>query len=136
MAQSLNYELDTKEWFVTGNVNPISLLEKFKFQDPDVKFSRIKNFAKDVNPLFDQETSRAEVISVLVTDVSDKDDYNVITVPWRLSGRVNICPGDGLPIKPYISYTDFRVEKEAGSMYFQEDRFENGIFFFQLCLHF
>ena len=124
LAQALDYELYTKEWFVTGNVNPIYFSEKFEFQDPDVKLSGIENYAKGVNTLFDQETSRAEVISVVVNDVSDKEDYNVITVTWRLSGRVNIGPGDGLPIKPYICYTDFRVEKETGLIYFQEDKFD------------
>jgi hypothetical protein len=70
-----------------------------------------------VNKLFDQETSRAEIISVEV----NKTIPDVITVTWRLSGKVNIGPG--LKIKPYICYTDLRVNN-VGLVVFQEDKFD------------
>ncbi len=126
LALILDAELYEKEWFVTGNVNPIYFDDNFEFQDPDVKLSGIEDYAKGVNKLFDQETSRAEIISTKVKESDDDDDLAVerdtITVTWRLSGKVNIGPG--LTIKPYICYTDLKVDSETGLITFQEDRFD------------
>ena len=130
LASIIDAELYEKEWFVNGNVNPIYFDETFEFQDPDVKLQGIEEYAKGVNKLFDS-TSRAEIISTVVNDNgndNDNDNDNqqtdTITVTWRLSGKVNIGPGDGLTIKPYICYTDFKVDKENGLITFQEDRFD------------
>jgi hypothetical protein len=120
LAQILDYELFTKEWFVTGNVNPIYFSDNFEFQDPDVKLVGIENYAKGVNKLFDQNTSRAQIKCVEVNPNME----NTITVTWRLSGNVNIGPGGGLPIKPYICYTDFKIDPTSGLIVFQEDRFD------------
>lgn len=117
LASMLDAELYEKEWFVTGNVNPIYFADEFEFQDPDVKLSGIEEYAKGVNKLFDQETSRAEIMSTVVSE----DSPDTITVTWRLSGKVNIGPG--LTIKPYICFTDFKVNSE-GLIVFQEDRFD------------
>jgi len=54
LAKVLDYELFNKEWFVTGNVNPIYFSDDFEFQDPDVKLSGIESYARGVNKLFDQ----------------------------------------------------------------------------------
>lgn len=118
LAQALDYELYNKEWFVTGNVNPIYFSEDFEFQDPDVKLSGIEEYARGVYKLFDQETTRAEIISTVRNDVVP----NTITCTWRLSGKVSIGPG--LTIKPYICYTDFTVDEETGLIAQQEDRFD------------
>lgn len=120
LAQILDYELYNKEWFVTGNVNPIYFSDDFEFQDPDVKLVGIENYARGVFKLFDQETSRAEIISSVVKEGTD----DTITVTWRLSGKVNIGPGGGLEIKPYICYTDLKVDVESGLIVFQEDTFD------------
>lgn len=120
LAQVLDYELYNREWFVTGNVNPSYFSEKFEFQDPDVKLVGIENYARGVNKLFDQSTSRAEIISVQVSDEKE----NTITVRWRLSGKVNIGPFGGLSIKPYICITDFTVDPSNGLIVFQEDSFD------------
>lgn len=118
LAAILDYELTKKEWFVTGNVNPIYFSDDFEFQDPDVKLSGIEDYARGVFKLFDQETARAEIISSLRNEIVP----NTITVTWRLSGRVNIGPG--LTIKPYICYTDFTVDETTGLITMQEDRFD------------
>ena len=118
-AAVLDAELYEKEWFVTGNVNPIYFSDSFRFQDPDVKLEGIEAYARGVNTLFDQETSRAEIIS---TTVNHELGPNMITCTWRLSGYARIGPG--LQIKPYIVYTDFRVDPQSGLIYFQEDRFD------------
>jgi len=82
-----------------------------------VSFVALTDYARGVYKLFDQETSRAEIISTEVNpNVPD-----TITVTWRLSGAVNIGPG--LKIKPYICYTDFTVNSD-GLISFQEDRFD------------
>ena len=120
MAQILDAELYTKEWFVNGNVNPIYFSNEFEFEDPDVKLSGIEEYARAVYKLFDV-TSRAEIISTVVN--SDLGD-NVITCTWRLSGKVKIGPGDGLTFKPYIVSTDFTVEEKTGLILKQEDRFD------------
>jgi hypothetical protein len=122
LAQILDYELYTREWFVTGNVNPIYFPDQFEFQDPDVKLVGIENYARGVNKLFDQNTSRAEIISVEASNGEEKK--NTITVRWRLSGKVNIGPFGGLTIKPYICITDFTVDPDTGLIVFQEDFFE------------
>ena len=116
LAAILDYELSQKEWFVTGLVNPVYFAEDFCFQDPDVTLQGIEAYAKGVNTLFDQATSRAEIMETVVNpELGD----NVITCTWRLSGKANIGPG--LTIKPYIVYTDFTVEN--GLIVRQEDRF-------------
>ena len=104
---------------MTGNVNPIYFADSFRFQDPDVKLEGIEAYARGVNKLFDQESSRAEIIS---TKVNPSLGPNMITCTWRLSGYAKIGPG--LQIKPYIVYTDFRVDPESGLIDFQEDRFD------------
>ena len=118
LAAILDYELYNKEWFVTGNVNPIYFSDAFEFQDPDVKLSGIEDYARGVYKLFDQTCSRAEIIST----VRNEDMPNTITCTWRLSGRVSIGPG--LTIKPYICYTDFTVDEDTGLITMQEDRFD------------
>jgi len=119
LAAVLDAELYTKEWFVTGKVNPIYFDDAFQFQDPDVKLTGVEEYARGVIKIFDQATSRAEIISSVVNGTVD----NTITITWRLSGRVSIGP-KGLPIKPYICYTDFTIDEESGLITFQEDRFD------------
>ena len=118
LAATLDAELYEKEWFVSGNVNPIYFDDNFQFQDPDVKLTGVEDYARGVKKLFNQDTSRAEIISTLVNTTIP----NTITVTWRLSGGVNIGPG--LDIKPYICYTDFTVDEDSGLIVFQEDRFD------------
>lgn len=118
LAAVLDAELYEKEWFVTGNVNPSYFSDDFVFQDPDVRLEGIEKYARGVNKLFNQETSRAEIISTKV----NSQVPNTITCTWRLSGNVDIGPG--LKIKPYIVYTDFKVDPESGLVTFQEDRFD------------
>jgi len=122
LAEALDYELCEKEWFVTGNVNPSYFSDDFKFQDPDVKVDGIKKYSEGVNRLFDQSTSRAEIISTVINEEASTPDRPVITCTWRLSGRVNV--GFGLEIKPYIVYTDFVVDPQTSLIVFQEDRFD------------
>jgi len=119
LAAVLDYELYEKEWFVTGKINPIYFDDTFQFQDPDVKLTGVEEYARGVIKIFDQSTSRAQIISCVVNSTIP----NTITVTWRLSGRVNIGP-QGLPIKPYICYTDFTIDEESGLILFQEDRFD------------
>uniref|UniRef100_A0A7S4ITS4 Uncharacterized protein n=1 Tax=Odontella aurita TaxID=265563 RepID=A0A7S4ITS4_9STRA len=119
LAEILDFELSEREWFVTGNVNPIYFADEFRFQDPDVKVDGIEDYARGVRKLFDQKTSRAEIIS---TSANPSVGPDAITVTWRLSGKVNIGPG--LPIKPYVCYTDFTVDESTGLIVFQEDRFD------------
>ena len=100
------------------NVNPIYFDDNFQFQDPDVKLTGIESYARGVTKIFNQDTSRAQIISTVVNTAIP----NTITVTWRLSGGVNIGPG--LTIKPYICYTDFTVDENSGLVVFQEDRFD------------
>ncbi|KAL3903602.1 MAG: hypothetical protein SGILL_010383 [Bacillariaceae sp.] len=122
LAAALDYELSEREWFVTGNVDPSYFSDDFKFQDPDVKVNGIEDYSKGVYKLFDQATSRAEIISTVVNEELSTPDRPVITCTWRLSGGVSIGPG--LEIKPYIVFTDFAVDPETSLIVFQEDRFD------------
>ena len=122
LAAALDYELTEREWFVTGNVNPIYFSENFEFQDPDVKLKGIEEYARGVYKLFDQETSEAQIISTTVNEDASTPERPVITCRWRLSGGVSIGPG--LTIKPYIVNTDFAVDPSTSLIIFQEDRFD------------
>ena len=42
LAEVLDEELYEKEWFVTGNVNPIYFADSFQFKDPDVAIDGIE----------------------------------------------------------------------------------------------
>jgi hypothetical protein len=121
LAAALDYELIEKEWFVTGKVNPSYFSQDFEFQDPDVQVKGIEDYARGVYKIFDQSTSRAEIVSTLVNIDASTPDKQVITCTWRLSGNVNIA--FGLTIKPYIVYTDFVVDPKTSLIVFQEDRF-------------
>jgi hypothetical protein len=117
LAAVLDAELYDSEWFVTGKVNPIYFADSFCFQDPDVKLDGIEAYARGVNKLFDQVTSRAEIISTVVNTTVPY----TLTCTWRLSGKVDVGPG--LNIKPYLVFTDFTVDPDSGLILFQEDRF-------------
>jgi hypothetical protein len=121
LAAALDYELIESEWFVTGKVNPSYFCDSFEFQDPDVQLKGIDEYARAVNKLFDQSTSRAEIVSTVVNEAASTLKKPVITCTWRLSGNVNIA--FGLPIKPYIVFTDFTVDPKTSLIIFQEDRF-------------
>ena len=129
LSECLDAELYKREWFVTGDVNPVYFANSFRFQDPDVKLDGIENYARSVRKLFNQETSRAEIIStevVLDPRTNEVDGgEGIITVTWRLSGNVNIGPfPGGLRINPYIVRTDFTVDGDSGLITLQEDRFD------------
>eukprot|EP00525_Craspedostauros_australis_P000202 CAMPEP_0198125240 /NCGR_PEP_ID=MMETSP1442-20131203/42134_1 /TAXON_ID= /ORGANISM="Craspedostauros australis, Strain CCMP3328" /LENGTH=283 /DNA_ID=CAMNT_0043784809 /DNA_START=148 /DNA_END=999 /DNA_ORIENTATION=+ len=117
LAQALDYELTQREWFVTGDVNPAYFADTFEFQDPDVQLKGIEAYARGVRKLFNQKTARAEIIETVVNADGG------ITCTWRLSGDINIG-FNGLPIKPYICYTDFTVDTETSLITQQEDRFD------------
>ncbi|KAL3807952.1 hypothetical protein ACHAXA_006172 [Cyclostephanos tholiformis] len=119
LAAILDYELHEREWFVTGMINPRYFDDDFVFQDPDVRITGVRNYAEGVRRIFDGDTSRADIISTVV----NAEIPNTISVTWRLSGRVNIGPW-GLPIKPYVCYTDFTVDERSGLIVMQEDRFD------------
>jgi hypothetical protein len=121
LAAALDYELTQKQWFVTGVVNPAYFSDEFEFQDPDVKLKGIEAYSRGVNRLFDQDISRADIISTVVNATTSTIDKPVITCTWRLSGGVNIA--FGIKIKPYIVYTDFVVDPKTSLIVFQEDRF-------------
>jgi len=121
LAAALDYELTEKEWFVSGDVNPSYFSEDFEFQDPDVKVSSIEDYSKGVRKIFNQSTSRAEILSTVVNEEVSTLERPVITCTWRLSGGVNI--GFGLNIKPYIVCTDFTIDPISSLIIFQEDRF-------------
>lgn len=119
MAKVLDAELYQREWFVTGNVNPIYFDDDFRFEDPDVKLQGIENYARGVYKIFDQSCSRAEILS---TRVNPELGDNWITCTWRLSGKAKIGPG--ITIKPYIVYSDLRINSQSGLVDFQQDRFD------------
>jgi hypothetical protein len=122
LAAALDYELIQSEWFVTGKVNPIYFSDDFEFQDPDVKLKGIEDYGRGVYKLFDQSTSRAEIISTVVNTAASPPERPAITCTWRLSGDVNIA--FGFSIKPYIVCTDFVVDPSTSLIIFQEDRFD------------
>ena len=124
MATKLETGLREREWFVTGLVLPELFSDDFFFRDPDVELRGIREYAEGVRKLFDQKSSRAMVASVEVNGNATPQEgcSSVITVEWRLSGRVNLGPL-GLRIKPYMVTTDLHVDAVSGLVVFQEDKF-------------
>ena len=114
LSSDLSKAITQSEWFVTGNVDPKFFSDDFAFQDPDVKTSGIENYARGVSRVFAPGT-RAEVIASEVDEES-----SIITITWRLEGRVSIGPG--LPIKAFLVFSDLTVNS-AGLVSFQRDRF-------------
>lgn len=106
LAQHLEAKLSSSEWFVTGMVDPSLFANEFSFKDDSVATKGIKSYAEGVRKIFDQETSRAEIIRV-ESDAKKK----VIVVTWRLEGCVN------LPFKPritpYVVTTTFGVDSDG-----------------------
>jgi hypothetical protein len=80
-----------------------------------------RRYAEGVRRLFDQATSRALVASVVVNETATPNEgcAAVLTVVWRLSGRVNVGPFGGLAIKPYMVTTDLHVGADSGLVVFQ-----------------
>jgi len=117
LAEELEQLLREREWFVTGHVKESLFSKNFTFRDPNVELIGIKNYADGVRRLFDQKCSKVDIISVVVNETQK----NTITVTWRLSGAVNI--GLGLKLKPYLVYTDYKVDPDDGLIVSQEDRF-------------
>ena len=116
MAYALDAGLREREWFVTGRGLPGLFSDSFTFSDPDVKLDGIEPYCRQVSRLFNQETSRAEVVCCAATS------ENVITVVWRNSGGINIGPG--VSIKPYIVTTTLKTDpSDGGLICFQEDEF-------------
>ena len=111
LAQALDRGLRANEWFVTGRVLPEYFSDDFKFEDPDVSLTGIRNYAEGVARLFGED-ARCEVIAC-----TPKGEE--IAVDWRLSGSVRVGPG--ATIKPYVVHTTFRVRD--GLVVFQEDEF-------------
>lgn len=111
--------LTAREWFVTGLSEPSLFSDDFLFKDPDVTVVGIKKYSEGVRKLFDQETARAEVVSIRCSDTRS----NAIIVTWRLSGCVSLG-GVKIDIKPYIVYTELRLDAAgSGLVDFQQDFF-------------
>ena len=114
LNRDLFESIKLREWFVTGNVEPQFFSDDFAFEDPDVKTNGIENYARAVSKIFAPGT-RAEVIRSVIDE-----EASIITIIWRLEGRVRIGPG--LPIKPFIVSSDLTVNSD-GLVSFQRDRF-------------
>ncbi|GAX74802.1 hypothetical protein CEUSTIGMA_g2249.t1 [Chlamydomonas eustigma] len=106
LADRIEAKLSMSEWFVTGMVDPSLFAKEFSFKDDSVATKGIRSYAEGVRKIFDQETSRAEVVSV-DTDAAK----GIIVVTWRLEGCVN------LPFKPritpYVVTTTFEVDSDG-----------------------
>jgi len=122
LADRLDAGLEEAEWFVTGRVLPELFSDDFEFIDPDVTLQGIKPYAEGVRRIFDQATSRVEIINCSVTAGGGAAGEGLVVVAWRLSGRVNLGPV-GLALKPYVVTTTFTVEKATGLVVRQEDEF-------------
>jgi len=114
LAQILDCEIFETEWLVTGRVNPVYFSDDFQFLDHSLMLTRtgIENYARMVHDLYEQSTTRAEVLSTL--PCPHRADQIVCT--WRLSGYY----GDGMPIKAQICRTTYTVDG-AGLIAVQEN---------------
>ena len=117
MSDAINDGLREREWFVTGKGLPELFSDKFKFSDPDVSLDGFEPYCRQVRRLFEQDTSRCEVVCCSVTAP------NTITIAWRNSGKVNLGPV-GVELKPYLVTTTLRTDPADGLIVEQVDDFE------------
>ncbi|KAI8474507.1 MAG: hypothetical protein J3K34DRAFT_492699 [Monoraphidium minutum] len=101
LAERFTREFLRREWFVTGDVPPELFSDAFVFKDDSVATSGIRSYALGVRKLFDQETARAELITVTAAAAGGGEGGAgggaSLTATWRLEGRVN------LPLRPTIA---------------------------------
>ena len=122
LSAAFKKSYSTREWFVTGVTDPSFFADDFSFSDPDVALKGIENYSRGVNKLFDQKTTRGQIIKIIINEKeTDEAPQNSLTVEWRLEGKVNIGPGVG--IKAFVVYSDLTVNKDSGLIEFQKDRF-------------
>jgi len=106
LAGLLEQRLTATEWFVTGEVDPTLFADNFAFKDDSVATTGIQSYAEGVRKLFDQETARAELISV-----EPAPEKNAVVVVWRLEGRVNLPGRPTIP--PYVVTTTLGTNSEG-----------------------
>mmetsp|Transcript_7693 Transcript_7693/g.20172 ORF Transcript_7693/g.20172 Transcript_7693/m.20172 type:complete len:436 (-) Transcript_7693:41-1348(-) len=116
MRDAINDGLREREWFVTGRGLPELFSDDFRFSDPDVSLDGFEPYCRQVRRLFDQETSRCELVCCSVTAP------NTISVVWRNSGKVNIGPL-GIELKPYVVTTTLKTSPADGLVVSQVDEF-------------
>lgn len=118
MAAMLEEGLNEREWFVTGRIDASLFSDEFSFQDDTVTIkggNGLRRYALGVRQIFDQASSRAQVVGVRV--LGDRE----ILVKWRLEGAVNVGPFK-LKIVPYMIDTTLTVDME-GLVVSQTDEF-------------
>jgi len=116
MCDAISDGLREREWFVTGRGLPELFSDDFRFSDPDVSLDGFEPYCRQVRRLFDQETSRCELVCSSVTAP------NTISVVWRNSGKVNIGPL-GIELKPYVVTTTLKTSPADGLVVSQVDEF-------------
>ena len=119
LAQWLDDDLSETQWFVTGDVRPEYFCEDFLHGNPKTKLSTLEEYVSMVQSVFDQEASKAEIVS---TDV-DPSQFNTITCTWRVSGKVNVLLWS-VDFKSFIVYSDFYINATNGLIQRQEDRLD------------
>jgi hypothetical protein len=105
-------------------VPPELFSESFAFRDESVATTGVRSYALGVRKLFDQETARAELITVTVGDASPSGNGGgggSITAVWRLQGRVNLPGRPTIP--PYVVTTRLEVDA-SGLICGQVDEFD------------
>jgi hypothetical protein len=119
--------------FVTGDVPCELFSDDFKFKDDSVATAGIRSYAEGVRKLFDQQTARAELITVVTTAAaaasSDskqqqqrrREGGGSIVATWRLEGRVNLPFKPAIP--PYVVTTTLAVGADDGLICSQLDEF-------------
>jgi hypothetical protein len=116
LADRVRAELAAREWFVTGDLPPELFSDAFTFKDDSVATAGVRSYALGVRKLFDQATSRVELVSV-APDAAAR----ALRVVWRLQGRVN------LPLRPtiapYVVTTTLGVDANTGLIATQLDEF-------------
>lgn len=116
MSEAINDGLREREWFVTGRGLPQLFSDGFRFSDPDVSLVGYEGYCRQVRRLFDQETSRCELVCCSVTAP------HTLTVVWRNSGKINLGPL-GVELKPYLVTTRLGTDPTDGLVVSQVDEF-------------
>ncbi|KAK9916782.1 hypothetical protein WJX75_006973 [Coccomyxa subellipsoidea] len=90
------------QYYITGKLDQTIFSDDCEFIDPTTNVKGPETYSRAVAALFDHDTSRADLISMEVTD------SHTITSRWRFDAAINF-PGKPR-IKPYTGSTRYIIK--------------------------
>ncbi|BDA40993.1 hypothetical protein COCOBI_01-6480 [Coccomyxa sp. Obi] len=102
LLEVIKRDFSDGQYYITGKLDQSIFADDCEFIDPTTNVKGPGTYSKAVAALFDHETSRADLISIEVTDPQ------TITSRWRFDAAINF-PGKPR-IKPYTGSTRYIIK--------------------------